>query len=106
MPKLLIAIVHHDDAAAVDDALRDAGHRFTRIPTVGGFLGEPNETLVLAVEDERVEDVIADLDHACSPREIEIPLVMLDHLRDWEARTVEHGGATVFVADLERIVRL
>lgn len=106
MPKLLIAIVHHDDAAAVDDTLRNAGHRFTRIPTVGGFLGEPNETLLLAVEDERVEDVIADLDHACSPREVEIPLVMLDHLRDWEARTVEHGGATVFVADLERIVRL
>jgi uncharacterized protein YaaQ len=106
MPKLLIAIVHHDDAEAVDDVLRSDGHRFTRMPTIGGFLGEPNETLFLAVEDARVEEVIADLDRACSPREIEIPLVLLDHLRDWEARTVEHGGATILVADLERIVRL
>jgi uncharacterized protein YaaQ len=106
MPKLLIAIVHHDDAEAVDETLRADGHRFTRIPTVGGFLGEPNETLLLAVDDDRVEAVIADLDRACSPREIEIPLVLLEHLRDWEARTVEHGGATVLIADLDRIVRL
>jgi uncharacterized protein YaaQ len=106
MPKLLIAIVHRDDADAVDDALRNEGRRFTRIPTVGGFLGEPNATILLAVDDGQVEDVIADLDRACSPREIEIPLVLLDHLRDWEARTVEHGGATVLIADLERIVRL
>jgi uncharacterized protein YaaQ len=106
MPKLLIAIVHQDEAEAVDDVLRSDGHRFTRMPTIGGFLGEPNETLFLAVEDARVEEVIADLDRACSPREIEIPLVLLDHLRDWEARTVEHGGATILVADLERIVRL
>jgi uncharacterized protein YaaQ len=106
MPKLLIAIVHHDDAQAVDELLRTNGHRFTRVPTVGGFLGEPNETILLAVDDERVEEVIADLDRACSPREIEIPLVLLDNLRDWEARTVEHGGATVLIADLERVIRL
>lgn len=106
MSKLLVVIVHRDDVDAVSDTLRTHGHRFTRIPTFGGFLGEPNDTLFLAVDDERVEEVLSVIELACNPREVEIPLVLLDRLKDWEARTVAHGGATVLVTDLERIVRL
>lgn len=106
MAKLLIAFLHHDDAEAAADALRREGHRFTRVPTVGGFLDAPNETFVLAAEDDAVEAVLSTIETACQPREIEVPLVLLDRLSDWEERTVAHGGATVLVADLERIVHL
>lgn|SRR5512143_487481 len=106
MAKLLIAILHQDDAEPVADALRRAGHRFTRVPTVGGFLDAPNATFLLAAEDDAVDDVLSTVETACQPREIEIPLVLLDRLADWEERTVAHGGATVLVTDLERIVRL
>jgi uncharacterized protein YaaQ len=106
MPKLLIAIVHEDDIDAATDALRDHGTRFTRIPTIGGFLGEPNETFLMAVEDDLVDRVLEVLDKACSSREVEVPLVLLERLHEWRARTVAHGGVTVFVADLERIVKL
>jgi uncharacterized protein YaaQ len=106
MPKLLIAILHHDDADAAADALRRDGHRFTRVPTLGGFLETPNDTFVLAAEDQQVDPVLAAIEAACSPREIEVPLVLLDRLADWEQRTVAHGGATVLVTDLERIIRL
>jgi uncharacterized protein YaaQ len=106
MAKLLIAIVHHDDADAVADDLRNDGRRFTHVPTVGGFLGEPNSTFLLAVEDGDVEDVLRTIEAACQARDIEVPLVLLDRLRDWDAQTVAHGGATVLVADLDRIVRL
>jgi uncharacterized protein YaaQ len=106
MPKLLIAVVHHDDADSVADALRDEGLRFTRVPTVGGFLGEPNATYVLAVEEDQVEEALRTIESGCEARDVEVPLVLLDRLRDWDARTVAHGGATVLIADLERIVRL
>ena len=106
MAKLLIAILHHDDAEPVADALRRNGHRFTRVPTVGGFLAAPNDTFVLATEDETVDAILSVIETACQPREIEVPLVLLDRLADWQERTVAHGGATVLVADLERIVRL
>jgi uncharacterized protein YaaQ len=106
MSKLLIAIVHHDDAAAVADDLRADGRRFTQVPTVGGFLGEANATFVLAVEEHEVEEVLGDIEGACHARDVEVPLVLLERLRDWDARTVAHGGATVLIADLERIVRL
>lgn len=106
MSKLLVAVVHADDAAAAADALRRAGHRFTRLPSVGGFLDEANATFFLATDDDRVDAVLACLAEVCRPRQVEVPLVLLERLADWKARTVAHGGATVLVVDLERIVRL
>jgi uncharacterized protein YaaQ len=104
--KLLIGIVHRDDATAVAEALRESGHRFTHLPSLGGFLGEENATFVLGVDDADEHDVLAILERVCRGREVEIPLVLLERLNDWEARTVVHGGATVLVADLVRIVRI
>jgi uncharacterized protein YaaQ len=104
--KLLIAIVHRADADVVADGLRAAGHRFTRIPTVGGFLGEENATFLLAVEDATVTEVVEVFEDAAHGRELDVPLVLLDRLADWQARTVSHGGATILVADLEGIIRL
>jgi uncharacterized protein YaaQ len=104
--KLLVAIVHHDDAEAVADGLRQARIRFTRIPSFGGFLGEPNETYLMAVADDEVEHALTTLEGVSHPREVEVPLVLLDRLADWKAQTVAHGGATVLIVDLERIVRI
>ena len=106
MSKLLVAIVHRADADLVADGLRAAGHRFTRIPTVGGFLGEENATFLLAAEDELVASVVEVFEDAAHGRELDIPLVLLERLKDWQARTVSHGGATILVADLEAIVRI
>jgi len=104
--KLLIAIVHRADADLVADSLRSDGHRFTRIPTVGGFLGEENATFMLAVEEEGVASVLGIFEDAAHGRELDVPLVLLERLKDWQARTVSHGGATILVANLEDIIRI
>jgi uncharacterized protein YaaQ len=106
MSKLLIAFVHGDDADALTDALRAAGHRFTHLPSVGGFLGTSNATFVLAVEDAVEGEVVEIFEDVCHARDVELPLVLTERLADWQARTVSHGGATILVADLERIVRI
>jgi len=106
MSKLLVVFVHHDDATPVAEALRAEGHRFTHLPSVGGFLGTENATIVMGVEDEDERRVMDLLERVCHGREVEVPLVLLDRLRDWKAETVVHGGATVLVADLARIVRI
>ncbi len=106
MSKLLVAFVHPDDVAALAEGLRAAGHRFTHLPSVGGFLGSDNATLVLGIEDEEEAPVVGLFERVCQRREIDVPLVMLDRLRDWQARTVVYGGATILIADLSRIVRI
>ena len=105
MSKLIIAFVHRDDAEAAADALRTKGHRFTYLPSVGGFLGSDNATFVLGVEDDAESDIVAIFEDVSQRRDIEVPLVLTERLRDWQARTVTHGGATLLIGDLARIVR-
>ena len=106
MSKLLVAIVHRDDAEAVADALRADGHRFTQLPSVGGFLGSDNATFLFGVEDAAEADIIEIFERVCHGRDVDVPLVLTERLADWQARTVSHGGATILVADLARIVRI
>ncbi|MES2210219.1 MAG: cyclic-di-AMP receptor [Chloroflexota bacterium] len=101
--KLLIAFVQDLDAVAVSDDLRSHGHRFTRIPSVGGFLEESNVTFVLAVEDGQLADVIASFERSSHARDVDPPVSLRERLEDWRARTVRHGGATILISDLEQI---
>jgi uncharacterized protein YaaQ len=104
--KLLVAVVHELDADQVISALEEGGHRVTRIPSTGGFLRMSNSTLLMGVEDEAVPAVLAILERECSSREIELPLVLAGRLKDTLPNMIRHGGATVFIADLEGIVRI
>jgi uncharacterized protein YaaQ len=104
--KLIIAFVHEDDAAAAGDALRQAGHRFTLLPSVGGFLGSTNMTFVFGVEDAAEASITEVFRDVCQARDVEVPLVLLERLSEWKARTVSHGGATLLIADLARIIRI
>ena len=104
--KLMLAIIQASDADAAAERLRADGHRFTRLGSVGGFLEMTNATLVLAGEDEAVPAVVEALRETCSGREIEVPLVLTERLRDWQDRVVHHAGATVLVLDLEELIRI
>jgi uncharacterized protein YaaQ len=106
MSKLLIAFVHHDDAEPLADAMRVAGHRFTQLPSVGGFLGTDNATFVFGVEDTAEREIIEIFEDVCHARDVEIPLVLTERLADWQARTVSVGSATILVAELDRIIRI
>ncbi len=104
--KLLVAIVQDDDAARVADALRRDGHRFTRLASMGGFLETANTTLVMAVKDEALQDVVDLFRANCAGREVELPLVLTERLRDWQERVVNYAGATILVVELEDLIRL
>jgi uncharacterized protein YaaQ len=104
-PKLVISVVHQEDAESVAEALRTAGHRFTRLPSFGGFLNQPNQTFLVAVDTETLDPLIALIASSTQTREVEVPLVLHERLAEWQASTVRHGGATSLVVDLERIVR-
>jgi len=87
--QLVLAIVQNGDAASVMKGLREAGYRFTRIDTTGGFLRRGNATLVIGVEQERVNAVLDVIQCNCQLRP--------------EPRPAEAGmpmySATVFVLD-------
>lgn len=67
--KLLLSIVEDRAAGRVADALVEAKYGVTRVNTQGGFLRRGNATLLVGVDDERVDDAIRVMRQAYGPRE-------------------------------------
>lgn len=55
--KMLLAIVHNDDAPLLVNELNEKKYYVTRLATTGGFLKKGNTTLLLGVSDDQVEEV-------------------------------------------------
>jgi uncharacterized protein YaaQ len=68
--KLIIAIIRDVDNEAVCQALVGADFRVTQVASTGGFLRKGSTTLMVGVEDERVQDALRILrEHTTQPQE-------------------------------------
>ena len=108
--KLVIAIVHNEDAGSLVDGLLAAEFRTTRLHSSGGFLKESNATIVVGVEDDRVEAALAIVREHCTARTQTVnpmpPIMEPGEFFMPYPLEVEVGGATVFVLPVERTERL
>ncbi len=106
--KLMIAIIHRDDSPAVLDALSAQQMPFTRLSTTGGFLRTGNDTLLLGLEEERIETALDILGRYCSVRKQLVELGQAPFLESLLRAPVEVtvGGATVFVVDVEQFHKI
>ncbi|HEY0069170.1 MAG TPA: cyclic-di-AMP receptor [Chloroflexia bacterium] len=57
--KLVLAVVSNQAAEGITDGLLAAGFRATRLASTGGFRREGNTTIMMGVEDEDVQPVLA-----------------------------------------------
>src|SRR4051812_34482883 len=57
--KLVLAVVSNNAAEGITDALLAAGFRTTPPASTGGFRREGNTTIMMGVEDDDVEPVLA-----------------------------------------------
>jgi uncharacterized protein YaaQ len=67
--KLMFVIVRDTDAGNVVQSLVENTYRVTRVASTGGFLRRGNVTLMMGVEQDKVEAVIELLKEACCPSE-------------------------------------
>ena len=108
--KLVIAVLHTEDADPCTSALMDSGYQCTRIASFGGFLDRGNATLLVGVDDVEVDTVLEILrSNALRRSEAldEPPPVPTSLGVVRPPRTeVETGGATVFVLSAERVEKL
>jgi uncharacterized protein YaaQ len=56
--KLIIAIARDEDSDAIISALIEREYRVTRIASTGGFLRRGMTTMMVGVDEEKVDDVI------------------------------------------------
>lgn len=98
--KMILAIINADDAAKATAALIEHGHRVTRVATEGGWLRRQNSTLLLGVDDDKVDDVVSVLKASTQKR---TRVGASGTNSDAAPFSVESGGATVFVLAVENL---
>lgn len=107
--KLIAAIVQDYDAPKLTKAIVEAGFRATTISSQGGFLRTGNVTILSAVEDDQVQELLTIIETHCRERtEIIRPDVMGDYSDWYPPHEVEVlvGGANVFVIPVSYYERM
>ncbi len=108
--KLVIAVVQQEDAAQTVQALSGAGISVTRFNSSGGFLQQGNATLLIGVDEERVEQVVTLIRENCRERNRYLtpmpPMVEPGEMFMPFPVEVRVGGATIFVLDVEQFEKL
>ncbi len=106
--KLVIAIINSDDVSTVTRSLTKSGFSSTRLATTGGFLLGRNVTILVGVDEEKVDAVIDIIkEHSHSRKQVITSSAGIG--REFHTGMpveVTVGGATIFVVDVERFQRV
>lgn len=105
--KLVLAIINSDDAHAVISNLTRAEYNVTKLATTGGFLSSGNVTVIIGLEDDKLEgalDIIGKYSHS---RKQVIPSASEAGMNLYSSMPVQVkvGGATVFVMAVEQFTK-
>ena len=108
--KLVFAIVHDEDGHKVVDELNKNGFSVTKLCSTGGFLRSGNTTLLVGVEEDKVDQVIEIVEKKSKSRKQVINSSMSPNglggvFMPYPVEVVV-GGATVFVLDVERFEKV
>ncbi len=106
--KMILAIINQDDANLVVNGLMQSGYSVTKLSTTGGFLRAGNTTILVGVDDEKVDKVLNIIhQHSHSRRQV-IPTSTEPGMGYSPSMPVEVtvGGATVFVLNVDSFQRL
>lgn len=108
--KLLISIVQDADVNFLMDALTENGYRVTRLSTTGGFLKKGNTTLLIGVEEDKLDEVLGIIESNCKRRNTTTTIINPSAESSLLTNTVPVditvGGATIFILDVDQYIRL
>ena len=110
--KLIIAVVQDEDSSRLLSALMQDGFGVTKLATTGGFLKAGNTTLLLGVDDNRLDEAIKVIESVCKSRK-QISAAsssMVGGMTHGEYTSfpieVTVGGATLFVLSVDQFLKV
>lgn len=107
--KLVIAVIHDEDAHKLMEALTCENIMATKLASTGGFLKTGNTTLLIGVPEEQVAKVTKIIEDRCKTEKqmtlINPPIPSsIEGCMPYPVE-VTVGGATVFVVDVEQYLK-
>jgi len=104
--KMVVAIVQDKDSQKLAQNLVNAGVRATKLASTGGFLHAGNTTFLIGTNPDRVSEVLELIQTSCRSRDqVVTPMSpMGSQVESYVPYpvSVQVGGATIFVLDVER----
>lgn len=95
---LIMAVIHGDHVNKINRRLMDENFRFTTLASSGGFLKAKNETLLLGIKEDELDNLVAILKEECEN-------VNIKHgVRD--GREVKENTVNLFVMNMEQFKRM
>ena len=108
--KLIVAIVQDEDATRLIGNLMSDGFRVTKLATTGGFLRSGNTTLLVGVEDDKLQTAMDIIEKVCKSRKqiatAPSPISGTTGVYVPYPIEVTVGGATIFVLDVEQFAKI
>lgn len=107
--KLIICIVQDEDVHVLIDDLNKANIRITRLSSTGGFLKSGNTTLLIGIDEDRIDEAFDIIEDNCKTRKISTPLIPVNMPTETyipQPIDVTIGGATIFMLDVDEFIRL
>ena len=106
--KMLLATINYDDAQDVIKNLIKSGCQTTKLATTGGFLKAGNVTILIGLDESRLDECFDIIREHSSSRKQIIPTTAELGMGFFPSTPVqcEVGGATVFVLNFERFEKL
>lgn len=107
--KMIIAIVNRLDSDATCAALRENGFYLTQIGSIGGYLHEGNQTLLIGTEDRKVEKAMEIFREVAGKRTESIRTYTQDEdtlETKIGSQSIKVGGATVFVLNVDQFEKM
>ena len=105
--KLMIVVIQDYDCGRLLTALSDARIGATRIASAGGFLRAGNTTVLIGVDDDRLDLAQRLFDETCG-RRAATPVASIEFsgLEAYDVAESRIGGGVAFVAPVERFERI
>ena len=108
--KLIIAIVQDEDASRLVSNLMSEGYGVTKLATTGGFLRSGNTTLLIGVDDTKLDSAMGIVEKVCKSRKqiATAPSPISGTTGVYVPYPIEVmvGGATIFVLDVENFIKI
>ena len=106
--KMVLAIINYDDSQDVISSLMKAGFSITKLATTGGFLKAGNVTILIGLDESKLDECFDIIREHSSSRKQIMPATAELGMGFFLSTPVqvEVGGATVFVLNVERFEKL
>lgn len=106
---MVVAIVQDQDSHILIDELTERDFRITKLASTGGFLKSGNTTLLMGIDEARIPEAMQIIENNCKTRDMTTSLMSVTMPGDSYVPypiEVRIGGATVFVLEVDRFIRI